>query len=449
MQCSKNFHEMELGFDLNKAVAEADRCLLCYDAPCSKACPGDTDPGTFIRKLRFKNITGAIRTIKKNNVLGGTCGILCPSENLCEKACTAKLKSEFNNIGSDNAIAIGKIQRFLVEYGWETGFKPLKSGKPRKEKIAVIGSGPAGLSCAATLAQHGFKVTIFEARAKPGGVLYYGIMPYRFNKSFLNKELKDIKELGIKIKCNTPIKKDKGIEKLLEQGFSSVFIGIGLWQSKSFHEKFDKKISGLYPSVDYLSKICDGQFKTIEKQVKDKTVAVIGGGAVAMECAEASINLGAKDVYLVYRRSYLQMPAEKKEKIRILDAGVHFILLNQPIDYLIGQDKKIQGLQLNRTLLGKVDKKGQQSPELIPKAKWNLKADIVIEAIGNKPDSNNYKLYPNVKINDKKLIINKKNTMTSVKGIFAGGDIVQGPSLVVKAVQDGKNAALDIINYLS
>ena len=143
------------------------------------------------------------------------------------------------------------------------------------------------------------------------------------------------------------------------------------------------------------------------------------------------------------------MPAEKKEKIRILDAGVHFILLNQPIDYLIGQDKKIQGLQLNRTLLGKVDKKGQQSPELIPKAKWNLKADIVIEAIGNKPDSNNYKLYPNVKINDKKLIINKKNTMTSVKGIFAGGDIVQGPSLVVKAVQDGKNAALDIINYLS
>ncbi len=440
MSYADNFSKMQKGFDMGQAIAEADRCLLCHDAPCSKGCPAETDPASFIRKLRFRNVTGAIRTIKTNNILGGACGVLCPTAELCEKECSAT--------GIGQPIAIGKIQRFLVEHAHETGFDVVEKANQRSEKVAVVGSGPAGLSCAAELAKEGFPVTIFEAREEPGGVLRYGVVSYRFDVDFLAAEMADIQKLGVEFKCGSPIDSQNGAESLLEDGFQAVFVAPGLWGSVSLQE--EKDIEGLYSSVAFLEGLRDGRLDSIAQKFENKTVAVIGGGSVAMDCIGAAIRLGAKDVYLVYRRSYTQMPAEEDERIEALQEGIHFLLLNQPIDYVIGDDGCIKGLKLVRTALGDTDASGRRTPVNIEGSEWVLPADMVIEAIGNKADDQSPTWYPQVKLNEKKLIqVDLGTGKTSMEGIFAGGDIVRGPALVVNAVQDGKVAARAIKEYLT
>ncbi|MBT4266604.1 MAG: FAD-dependent oxidoreductase [Deltaproteobacteria bacterium] len=443
------FKRMKKGFDFSQAIAEADRCLLCHDAPCSKGCPSDTEPGAFIRKLHLKNITGAIRTIKENNILGGACGVLCPTERLCEKECSAMLKSKNLPSGQDRAIRIGEIQRFLIEYSWERGYQVLKKPEQNRGKVAVVGSGPGGLSCAAELAQAGFLVTIFEARPEPGGVLRYGVAPFRFDEAFLKKELADIEALGVEFKCNHPIAGEKGAEKLLENGFNAVFLAPGLWKAAPLKPD-QAEIKGLFSSVDYLSSLRDGRLEQTASQIEGKKIAVIGGGAVAMDCIETAAKLGPKDVYLVYRRSFLQMPAEEPEIQSALQAGVHFLLLNQPLDYLTTGDNQISGIKVIRTRLGDPDDSGRRAPVEIAGSEWNLDADIVIEAIGNQAEDNSTQWYPGVETDAKKLIkTNPETGETSVKGIFAGGDIVRGPSLVVNAVRDGKVAAQAIQQYLN
>jgi len=443
------FNTMRKGIDFSQAVAEADRCLLCHDAPCSKGCPADTKPGEFIRKLHLQNVTGAIRTIKENNILGGACGVLCPTERLCEKECSAMLKSKNMPEGQDRAIRIGDIQRFLVEYSWERGYRVLKKPEQTKEKVAVVGSGPAGLSCAAELAQAGYRVTVFEARPEPGGVLRYGVAPSRFDQTFLKKELADIEALGVEFKCNHRVEGEKGAEKLLQNRFSAVFLAPGLWKAASLKPN-QAEISRLFSSVDYLSSLRDGRLEQTADQIKGKTVAVIGGGAVAMDCIETASKLGARDVYLVYRRSFLQMPAEEPEIQSALAAGVHFLLLNQPLEYLSDDGNRITGIRVARTRLGDPDESGRRAPIEIPGSTWNLDADIVIEAIGNQAEDDSSHWYPGVETSHKKLIkANPETGETSVAGIFAGGDIVRGPSLVVNAVRDGKVAALAIQQYLN
>jgi NADPH-dependent glutamate synthase beta subunit-like oxidoreductase len=442
------FKRMRKGLDLAQAIAEADRCLLCHDAPCSEGCPADTKPAEFIRKLRFKNITGAIRTIKQNNILGGACGVLCPTSRLCEEKCSAMFKSQNRPEGADRPIQIGAIQRFLIEHSWERGFKIFEKSEPRSEKIAVVGSGPGGLSCAAELAKEGYQVTIFEARPEPGGVLRYGVVFYRFDLDFLAHELQDVKDLGVTFQCNTPIEGKSGAEKLLKDGFDAVFLAPGLWDAATLKPQ-DKKIEGLFTSVEYLEALSDERLEKMPNTIKGKTVAVIGGGSVAMDCIESAVRMGAKDVYLVYRRSYSQMPAEPDERIEALEAGVHFLLLNQPVDYITDNKNRLKGLKLVRTQLGKPDESGRRSPVEIEGSDWNMDADIVIEAIGNKAPDESPEWYPNVRINSKKLInVDPETGQTSVPGLFAGGDIVRGPALVVLAVQDGKVAARAIKAYL-
>jgi glutamate synthase (NADPH) small chain len=446
---ASRFEKMKPGFDLSQAMAEADRCLLCHDAPCSKACPSDTDPGAFIRKLRLKNITGAIRTIKENNILGGACGILCPTERLCEQECSAIFKTNVNPVGGETAIRIGAIQRFLIEHSWQRGIKVLEQGEPKPGKVAIIGSGPAGLSCAAELAQAGYQATIFESRPEPGGVLRYGVVPFRFEKAFFEKEMEDIKSLGVEIKCNSRIDGKNGAEKLLEEGYSAVFLAPGLWDAVQL-KSAAPEINGLYSSVDYLSALRDGRFDELAAKIRGKTVAVIGGGAVAMDCIGSAIRLDPKDVYLVYRRSFMQMPAEEDERIESLEAGIHFLLLNQPIDYEVNGDNQLTGLKLVRTCLGEPDDSGRRRPVEIAGSEWILDADIVIEAIGNQAEAESDQWYSNVAVDEKKLIkANPDTGETSVKGVFAGGDIVRGPSLVVNAVQDGKLAARAIQDFLT
>ncbi len=448
MSNADKFKEMRKGMGLAQAIAEADRCLLCHDAPCSEGCPADTQPGEFIRKLRFKNITGAIRTIKQNNILGGACGVLCPTHRLCEEKCSAMFKSQNRPEGADRPIQIGMIQRFLVEHAWERGFKVFEKAEPRRKKVAVVGSGPSGLSCAAELAKDGYAVTVFEARPEPGGVLRYGVVSYRFDMNFLEHEMEDIKALGIEFQCNSPIQGKEGAEKLLKEGFDAVFLGPGLWAATTIKAD-SNEIDGLFSSVDYLSALRDGRFEDLENRIKGKTVAVIGGGSVAMDCIESAARLEAQDVYLIYRRSFNQMPAEPDERIEAQEAGIHFLLLNQPVDYISDDQNRLTGVKLVRTRLGEPDDSGRRRPEAIEGSDWVLDADLVVEAIGNIAPADSPEWYPNVEVDDRRLVkINPDTGQTSVEGIFAGGDIVSGPALVVTAVQDGKVAAKAIKEYL-
>jgi NADPH-dependent glutamate synthase beta subunit-like oxidoreductase len=443
------FKSMRKGFDFAQAIAEADRCLLCHDAPCSEACPADTRPAEFIRKLRFKNITGAIRTIKENNILGGACGVLCPTARLCEEKCSAIFKSQNRPEGADRPIQIGRIQRFLIEHSWQRGFNVFEKPTARSKKIAVVGSGPGGLSCAAELAKDGYQVKVFEAKPEPGGVLRYGVVSYRFDMNFLEKEMEDIKRLGIEFECNSAVRGKQGVEKLLQKGFDAVFLAPGLWEAASI-KKSGKDIDGLFSSVDYLSALRDGRFEEIEQKVTGKIVAVIGGGSVAMDCVESAVRLGAKDVYLIYRRSYSQMPAEADERIEALENGVHFLLLNQPVEYITDDQNRLTGLKLTRTRLGKPDDSGRRRPERIEGSEWIMETDVVIEAIGNIAAEDSPEWYPNVEVDkNKRIKVDPETGKTSVDGIFAGGDIVRGPALVVQAVQDGKVAARAIKEYLS
>lgn len=435
-----NMNEMAPGFDMDQAMAEAERCLLCYDAPCSQGCPAETDPGRFIRKLRLKNITGAIRTIKENNILGGACGVLCPTARLCEKECCAT--------GIGRPIAIGKIQRFLVEHSWDRNIHVFEKPLANKQKIAVVGSGPAGLSCAAELARDGYCVTVFESRPEAGGVIRYGVPSYRFSREFLQRELEDLKTLGVEFRCGTPIEGPRAAEKLLTEGYSALFLATGLWDAALLKPELNA-VEGLLNSVEFLSGLREERAATLAATVNGKTVTVIGGGSVAMDCAEAAVRLGAADVYLVYRRSFAQMPAEQSERVEVLETGVHFLLLNQPQDYVV-TGNRMAGVQLVRTRLGEPDASGRRSPEAVAGSTWTLNTDLVIEAIGNKAFGASPALYPSVRTDDRLLIVTDPATCrTSAEGIFAGGDMVRGPALVVEAVRDGKIAARGIREYLA
>lgn len=436
----EHFQNMEQGIGLAHAIAEADRCLLCYDAPCSKACPAETDPATFIRKLRLRNITGAIRTIKENNILGGACGVLCPTSQLCEKECSAT--------GISRPIEIGKIQRFLVEYGWQNNFKVFKKPEATGQKIAVVGSGPAGLSCAAELAKGGYRVTVFAERSEPGGMIRFGVPAYRFDKNFLEHELQDLYDLGVEFQCNTKIRGSAGAQKLLEQGFEAVFLSPGVWGTPRLIAG-SADIEGVVPYPDFLVGLREERFEEFGGQIQGRTVAVIGGGSVAMDCVESASRLGAKDVYLVYRRSFAQMPAEEDERMDALRLGVHFLVLNQPVDYLVDEGGRICGLKLVRTRLGEPDESERRKPLPIEGSQWVLDVDFVIEAIGQIPDDS-VDWSQVAKLDKKGLIVTDSSTgKASGKAIFAGGDIVRGPGLVVEAVQDGKIAARAIIAELS
>jgi NADPH-dependent glutamate synthase beta subunit-like oxidoreductase len=427
---AERFKTMESGFGLTQALAEAERCLLCHDAPCSKGCPAETDPAAFIRKLRLRNLKGAIRTIKTNNALGGACGVLCPAARLCEKECSAT--------GIVRPIEIGKIQRFLVEHSWQIGFEPLSRKPARPEKVAVVGSGPAGLSCAAELAKEGFGVTVFEERSEPGGVIRWGVPAYRFDTAFLKHEMATFERLGIQFVCDTRIHGAEGARKLLADGFSAVFLGPGLWAAERLPGA--EKVKGVHTSVEFLAALRGKKVQELAKEFGGKTVAVIGGGSVAIDCVESALKLGAKDAYLVYRRSFAQMPAEEDERLAALRLGVHFLVLSQPVKYLADGTGKLKGLRLIRTRLGEPDASGRRRPEPVKGSEWVLEVAAAVEAIGNRPDSADWSTM--VKVDTGGLVVaNGKTRKTSARRVFAGGDIVRGPALVVEAVQDGKLAA--------
>ncbi|MDO8734209.1 MAG: FAD-dependent oxidoreductase [Elusimicrobiota bacterium] len=435
--------DVEEGYSLTQAIAEADRCLLCYDAPCSEGCPAETDPGTFIRKLRLKNLKGAVRTIKKNNILGGVCGIVCPTGRLCEEKCSS---TEI-----DRAINIGKLQRFLIEYGWQVGFNPLIKKSVKNIRVAVIGSGPAGLTCAAELAKEGYSVTVFESNKKPGGILRYGVPSFRLGEGFIDRELKDITALGVQIKCNFSVKGKGAIENLLKKGgggFKAVFVAAGLSSPYKLNIP-GAHLKNVTTSTELLKDVRAGNQKKISKMVKNKNVAIIGGGSVAMDVANTCKVLKAKKVYCIALESMQEIPADKDDLQMAID---NYVIIKPQcrIKEITGKDGAVSGVKGNETEWKVPGLLIPSNAKDVPGTEFSLKVGAVIIAIGSGPSPQLKEQLPNVQFTKRGLIqVNKKTLATSVKGVYAGGDIVRGPALVVDSIADGKTAAKSIIKVLT
>jgi NADPH-dependent glutamate synthase beta subunit-like oxidoreductase len=435
-----NITEMTAGYTLSQAIAEASRCLLCYDAPCSAGCPAGTDPGTFIRKLRLRNIKGAVRTIKENNIFGAVCGVCCPVDELCQKSCSAT--------GIERAIEIGKLQRFIVEWGWQTGFDPLETEKEPKKKIkvAVVGSGPAGLTCAAELAKAGFAPTVFEGRAEPGGVLRYGVPQFRLNQEMLDRELEEIKKLGVKIKCNTRIKAG-GADKLLDKGFAAVFVAPGIWRPYKLEiPGADSK--NVTTATELLEAVRAKGRGQITRMVRKKNVVVIGGGSVAMDVACTCKGLGADRVYCICLEGLAEIPADEADLKLALDN--HVVIKPQcQVTEILGKGGRVTGVAGTETEWIEPDSFVPQNARAVPDTEFRLKADAVVMAIGSGPEPENRELSARIKYGKGGLIRTRKDGVSMAdKKIFAGGDATRGPALIVNAVADGKEAARKIIKTL-
>lgn len=406
------------GFTPRTAMEEAARCLLCIDAPCSKGCPAGTDPGKFIRSIRFRNVKGAAETIRENNVLGGSCARVCPYDRLCEEYCS--------RCGIDKPIEIGKLQRFVVEQEKAYKMKVLKAPSNKKdEKVACIGSGPASLACAAKLAQDGYQVTIFESAEKAGGVLTYGITPARLPQHVVDFDIKAVKDLGVKFVFDTKVGEDITIDDLKKAGFKAIFIGAGLWQAK-LPEIPGTDLEGVTTAVEFLKAARDskGTFNP------GKNVIVIGGGDVAMDCATTAKLLGADKVAIYYRRTLEEAPANMTEIQYAISLGVTITTNFAPAE--ITGDKHVEFMLFN-------GRDGLSSAKVA--------ADTVVFAIGQAPEDLT-KIAP-VKVTEKGTIVANSKGKTNVAGVFAAGDAVNGGKTVVEAVAAGKEAAAEIIDYLT
>jgi len=426
---------MAQGLSLTQAMNEAARCHLCHDAPCSQSCPAGTDPATFIRKLRLRNIKGAIRTVKGNNVLSGICALVCPTEQLCQKGCVAA--------GMDKAIDIGGIQRFLVEHGWEMKFNPLEKEEKKSGKLAVIGSGPAGLSCAAEVAMAGHDVTIFESMEKAGGVLRYGVPSFRLHGDFLDRELKDLKELGIKFNCGKTITR-AGAEGLLKKGYNAVFFAPGTWKTVELNlPGIDLK--NVCNARDFLAEMRSADQTKIAQMVKGKNVAVYGGGSVAMDVATTAKSLGANKVYIIYRRSMKEMPAARHD----LDMALANYVIFRPMSIvteLMGEKGKLISLKGIETDWKKPGETSSANLVPVEGTEFNLKVDVFVTALGYQAEPASKEICAGVSFSKKGLVETRNDGVTTANPlIFAGGDIVRGPALVVEAVADGKKAGQKII----
>ncbi|MFV0314390.1 MAG: NAD(P)-dependent oxidoreductase, partial [Anaerotignum sp.] len=404
------------GFTPRTAMEEASRCLLCHDSPCSKGCPAGTDPGKFIRSIRFRNVKGAAETIRENNVLGGCCARVCPYDRLCEEACS--------RCGIDRPIEIGKLQRFAMEQEEAFNMTILKAPeKKRTEKVACVGSGPASLACAAKLAMEGYEVTIFEAEEKAGGVLTYGIAPARLPQHVVDSDIQKVKNLGVKFEFNTKVGKDVTLEKLQKE-YAAIFVGAGLWFEK-LPEIPGAQLPGVMAAADFLKKArkSEGTYNP------GKRVIVIGGGNVAMDCAVSAKLLGAEKVDIFYRRTIEEAPADMAEWQYVLSLGIAMTTNFAPAE-VIGKDK-VEAMKF----MGR---------DGVSEAK--VAVDTVVFAIGQGAEDMT-SIAP-FALNEKGLIVVGDNNKTSVDGIFAGGDVVLGGKTVVEAVADGKLAAVGIMKYL-
>ncbi|MEG0156425.1 MAG: FAD-dependent oxidoreductase [Anaerovoracaceae bacterium] len=406
--------EAEAGFTHRTAMEEAARCLLCHDAPCSQGCPAGTDPGKFIRSIRFRNVKGAAETIRENNVFGGTCARVCPYDRLCEEACS--------RCGIDKPIQIGKLQRYAVEQEKVFKMKTLTSpSKKQKETVACVGAGPASLACAAELAKAGYKVTVFDREEKAGGVLTYGIVPSRLPQAVVDHDISTVKGLGVKFVLGKEVKSQD-----LED-FDAVFLGVGLWAPKIPDLK-GKELKGVYAANAFLkeARSSKGKFDP------GKKVVVVGGGDVAVDCAVTAKLLGAEEVRIVYRRTLEEAPGNMTEFQYALSLGIG-ITTNMAPDYISGTDK-VESMSFT----------GRAG--VCEKSALTVEATTVVFAVGQGAES--VSDIVELKLNEKGGVKASTKGKTSNKKFFAGGDISNGGKTVVEAVAEGKAAAASMIEFL-
>ena len=442
---ARNFNEVAMGYSAEAAAAEASRCLMCKNKPCSAGCPVEVDIPAFIELAAQQDFAGAIKKLKEKNVLPGVCGRVCPQENQCEKYCTLGKKHE--------PVAIGRLERFCADWELANGLLPQQTSSPNGKKVAVLGSGPAGLTCAADLAKMGFKVTIFEALHMPGGVLMYGIPEFRLPKSVVQTEVQNLKKLGVDIQVNAVVGKFATVDELMgEYGYDAVFIGTGAGLPH-FMRIPGENACGVYSANEFLTRtnlMKAYLFPDHDTPIRvGKKVAVLGGGNVAMDAARTALRLGAEESWIVYRRSKNELPARHEEVEHAEEEGVRFAFLTSPTRIIYNDDYWVTGMECLQYELGEPDESGRRSPVPIKGSEFIMDADTVVVAIGQGPN-------PLVPRTTKGLACSRKGNInadletgaTSLPGVFAGGDVVTGAATVILAMGAGRTAARAINDYL-
>ena len=440
-----NFDEVCLGYNADEAMEEASRCINCKNAKCMQGCPVSINIPAFVHEVKEGNFEKAYQIISESSALPAICGRVCPQESQCEGKCIRGIKGE--------AISIGKLERFVADWARENGIRPAAPAEKNGKKVAVIGSGPSGLTCAGDLAKLGYDVTIFEALHEAGGVLVYGIPEFRLPKlDVVAKEVENVKALGVKIETNVIIGRSITIDELMdEEGFEAVFIGSGAGLPM-FMGIPGETAKGVFSANEYLTR--NNLMKAFREDydtpiVHGKKVAVVGGGNVAMDAARTALRLGA-EVHIVYRRSEAELPARAEEVHHAKEEGIVFDLLTNPTEILVDENDAVAGMKCIRMVLGEPDASGRRRPVEIPGSEFVLDVDTVIMSLGTSPNPLISSTTIGLDVNKRKCIIADEETgKTSKDGVYAGGDAVTGAATVILAMGAGKAAAKGIHEFLS
>lgn len=445
---NKNFSEVNLGYTAEMAKQEALRCIQCPKPTCIQGCPVNIDIKGFITQIAEGDFLGAVKTIKQDNALPAICGRVCPQEEQCEVACVVGKKNE--------PVAIGHLERFVADYERESGKIELpKVAAPTGKKIAIVGSGPAGLSCAKDLIQLGHQVNVFEALHELGGVLIYGIPEFRLPKSIVKQEIDGLSKMGVKFKTDSVVGRTVTVDELMnKEGFDAVFIGVGAglpW----FLNIPGENLIGVYSANEFLTRVNlmkAYNFPEYDSPIldcKDKNVAVFGGGNTAMDSVRTALRLGAKNAYIVYRRSDKEMPARVEEVKHAKEEGVQFMMLTNPVKFEGDENGWLKSMTCLKMELGAPDDSGRRRPVPIEGSEFKVDLDIAVVAIGNGSNPLINQTTPEIEVNKwGNIIVDNETMATSKKGVFAGGDIVTGGATVILAMGAGRVAAKAIHEYV-
>jgi glutamate synthase (NADPH/NADH) small chain len=442
---SHNFTEVSLGLDEVRSLVEASRCLECKNPVCIEGCPVGIDIRSFVQLVMEKNYVGAVNKIRESNYLPAICGRVCPQESQCESVCTLGKKHP--------PVAIGKLERFVADYEMQHNlFTPPVITEHREEKVAIVGAGPSGLTCAAELAKMGYRVTMFEALHAVGGVLRYGIPEFRLPRTILDLEVERIKSLGVEIYTNFLVGRTATIDEFFtEWGFSAVFLGTGAG-TPTFMGIPGENLSGVYSANEFLTRVNlmkAYKFPDFDTPIRiGKHVAVIGGGNTAMDAVRTARRLGAEHAYLIYRRSREEMPAREEEIHHAEQEGIEFILLTSPTRIIADANSWVCGIECQKMELGEPDESGRRKPVPVKGSEYVIDVQTVIEAIGQKPNPIIQATTPGLETSKRGTVVTNDVQRTSREGVFAGGDLARGGATVILAMRDGKIAASAIHEYI-
>ncbi|MBQ8614043.1 MAG: NADPH-dependent glutamate synthase [Ruminiclostridium sp.] len=439
---STNFLEVALGYTEEQAVDEANRCLNCKNKPCVGGCPVSIDIPDFIEKIKERDFEGAYQVISRSSSLPAVCGRVCPQETQCESKCVRGIKGE--------PVAIGRLERFVADWHNANSDSKEVSVDFNGHKCAIIGAGPSGLACAGDLAKMGYKVTVFEALHLAGGVLVYGIPEFRLPKSIVQREIENLRKLGVEIETNVVIGKTVEIDELFEQGYEAIFVGSGAGLPR-FMNIPGENLKGVYSANEFLTRVnlMKAYKNDADTPIKhSRNVAVVGGGNVAMDAARSAKRLGAENVYIVYRRGEEEMPARREEIEHAKEEGIIFRTLTNPVEITGNEHKFVSGMKCVEMELGEPDESGRRRPVVKENSEFLLDVDCVIMAIGTSPNPLIRNTTEGLATNKHGCFIADENGRTSREGVFAGGDAVTGAATVILAMGAGKTAAKAMDEYI-